>query len=181
MLNLKKINEIKIKNYIYEVLEYLAGFILYILFLIGFPFIGSIFNYNIDYLVLPFTKYYNTILSLYAVDFGSNSSRLDVAFFYFSTLILIIDIIVILLKSKGLMDIVFDFKYYKKNKSKLISYSIFKYIGIFIFIISSFINEPFFFFYNHYFYIYFIINLIIRIITKGERSLIFYILNLKNI
>jgi hypothetical protein len=93
---------------------------------------------------------------------------------------LVVDLTIIIYKNKSIFDLIFDFKYYLPSKIKLLFYALLKYIGVFIWIISAQVNQPVIAFYGKYFYFYFIISIIIRLLTKGQKSLLFYFLNFKN-
>jgi hypothetical protein len=76
-----KLNNTKIKNYLFEILEFITGGFAYLGFYLGFSWIWQIAGSNIDYSQLPLTTFYFTLLSLFDLDNTFNSSRLDIAFF----------------------------------------------------------------------------------------------------
>lgn len=177
---------IKLKNYLYEIIEYVSAYILGLGIWISSSLVYGLFNKNFTFYYSPFSKLYDNFLLEFKLLQYPDSARIDLTLLNITLILFIIDFFLISLTSKSIFDHIFKNDYLNNmtnlnHKIKLISYACFKYISILLFIMSSKVNEPFFVFYNHYFYLYFIINLIIRIITKGQKSLLFFVLGLKNI
>lgn len=85
-----------------------------------------------------------------------------------------------------MFDLITYTKYKNTDKNsnyttKLYAYAIFKYFAILLWIFSWKVDTSFFVIYSTLFYLYFPINLIVRIATKGKQSIIFYLLDLKNV
>lgn len=177
----KNISHTKLKNYLYEILEYVSGYFLIFMGYFGLLFITGVFSKSINFYEYPLTPMYVRFLSGFNLLPDYDSAGINLTAFYMTILLLIIDLAIILIRKKTIFDLIFDFEYHNSNKIKLIIYAFLKYFNIFILIISSKIDSSFLVFYGNYFYMYFIINLIARIATKGRQSIVFYLLNLKNI
>jgi hypothetical protein len=179
-------SKLKIKNYLYETIEFIFGIVFILFFGFLFGYLSQTLKLNINFRTSVIANVYEFILTHVSLNNSLDTIRFDLILVNQVFVYLFLDIICILVASKSIFDLTFFTKYESiepKNtqKLKMILYAFIKYVAIVLWIFSWKVNSIFFVVYGILFYLYFPINLIVRIATKSKQSIFFYLLNLKNI
>lgn len=170
---------------LYESLEFYIGFIF--TFLLGV--VQSLITY---YLNIPLNLRTSVVSQAYThvlnqlPQYGDlDNIRADIIIMNQILIFLILDIVCILIINKSIFDIILWFvKYedhYRNHKSKMIIYAFIKYFAVLLWLFSWKIDSLYFIVYSILFSLYFPLNIIVRIATKGKQSILFYLLGLKNV
>lgn len=175
----KIFKNIKLKNYLYEVIEviyyYCQIFLLFLLFS----------WFKIDTYRLPTSQFFETILSQFPHYSIPDSAAIHLQLFTLSIAILSVNLLVILIKKTTTLNWILSVEFENNGSGwyilKFFLYEILKFVSVVIYLASTKIDTQIFFYYKELFFYYFVLNLIVRVATKGQRSILFYILNLKNV
>ncbi len=175
------IENVKLKNYLFEIIELGLGGII-ILFT---SMISSLFFFEYSIYSLPISRWYDEFILRFNLFPFPDSARIDLTLLNISLLFLILDVITIIFLKKSIIEAIVGIKYTTQEKnfifiSKLIFYACFKFILVFLWIMSFKVNL---FFLNYYLYFYFgylAATLFVRIKNQGNTSLFFKLLNIKN-
>jgi hypothetical protein len=170
----------------YESIEFVFGFFFILFFGFFLEYFNEILHLNINLRTSLLAKIYEYILDQLTQYNWLDSGRVDIVWVNYVFMFLILDILHISITRRSVFDLVFWIKYEviePKNtqKLKMVLYAIIKCFAITLWIFSWKVDSVFFVIYSTLFYLYFPLNLIVRIATKSKQSIIFCLLNLKNI
>jgi hypothetical protein len=178
MLNFKNL---KLKNYFFELIELILGSAIFLcismvlnLLITGF----SLYN-------LPTSRQYDLFISQFPITPVVDSARIDLTILNCLIVFLVLDILMVLLLKKSIVDSIIGMQYEVQNSTsffvcKLLLSTCFKSTLVFLWIMSFKIDMFFFSQFLDFYLGYLLLSVVTRVFSHGEYSLLYKIIGLKN-